>query len=84
MQASWSTWKFAYDVQWVKFMDNVLNMVVTTDGERSIARSSQKSRKALRTEQHRSSISIGELDRPFSAFAASDWKGDSDLRRNHR
>ena len=30
IQAAWSTWQFGYEVQWVRFMDNVLNMVVTT------------------------------------------------------
>ena len=31
LQQSWSTWEFAYDIQWVKFMDNVLHVVCTTD-----------------------------------------------------
>ena len=31
LQQSWSTWEFAYDIQWVKFMDNILHVVCTTD-----------------------------------------------------
>ena len=30
VQQSWSTWEFAYDIQWVKFMDNILHVVCTT------------------------------------------------------
>ena len=31
IQRSWSKWQFNQDVQWVKFMDNQLYMLVTDD-----------------------------------------------------
>ena len=65
--------KFAYDVQWVKFMDNVLNMVVTTDEGTfycQIRPESQGIEDGATPIVHLDR----KLDRPFSAFAPATGK----------
>ena len=71
VQASWSTWEFGYEVQWVRFMDNVLNMVVTTDEGTFYC--NIKPEEAQGVEDGATPIVHLDrrLDRPYSPFAPS-------------
>ena len=74
VQASWSTWKFAYDVQWVKFMDNVLNMVVTTDEGTFYCQIKPEEAQGIEDGATPIVHLDRRLDRPFPAFAPTTAK----------
>ena len=77
VQASWSTWEFAYEVQWVRFMDNVLNMVVTTSEGTFYCH--VKPEEAQGVEDGATPIVHLDrrLDRPYHQFAPTTGKGRS-------
>ena len=73
-QLSWSTWKFGYEVQWVRFMDNVLNMVVTTSEGTFYCNIKPEESQGVEDGATPIVHLDRRLDRPFSAFAPTSGK----------
>ena len=69
LQQSWSTWEFAYDIQWVKFMDNVLNIVCTTSEGTFFCRLSPQESQGLTAGESPNVHLDRRLERPTPPFA---------------
>ena len=71
LQSAWSTWEFNYDVRWVRFMDNVLNMVVTTDEGTFFCSLKPQEGQGLEADAPPLVHLDRRLDRPYQQFTPS-------------
>ena len=68
VQQSWSAWEFGYDIQWVKFMDNVLHVVGTTSEGTFFSTLSPQESQGLTAEEVPAVLLDRRIERPTPPF----------------